>query len=130
MATAAILFNPLRYAKKLVEAGFTEKQAEVQAEAINEIVDEKLATKVEVEKVKSEMKTDIELVRRDIEAVRADLKRDIKELDLKIENVRADLKKDIELLKRDIVIKLTSVLGSMMVGGFAILSTLIVIFHK
>jgi len=38
-------FDTLQYAKKLKEAGFTEQQAEVQAEAIKELIDDKLATK-------------------------------------------------------------------------------------
>ena len=102
MTSTALMFNPLRYVKKLVEVGFTKEQAEVQAEAqaeaINEIVDEKLATKLELEKVKSELKVDIELVRRDIELVR----RDIKELENKL------------------IIKLGALLGSIMLGGLAL----------
>ena len=41
----AIAFDTLAYAKKLIEAGFTQEQAEVQAEALAEIIDERLATK-------------------------------------------------------------------------------------
>lgn len=41
----AITFDTLAYSKKLKAAGFTEQQAEVQAEAIAELIDEKLATK-------------------------------------------------------------------------------------
>ena len=42
---STIVFDTLAYAKKLKAAGFTEEQAEVQAEALAEIVDERLATK-------------------------------------------------------------------------------------
>ncbi len=42
---SAIAFDTLAYAKKLKEAGFTEQQAEVQAEAMAELVNEQLATK-------------------------------------------------------------------------------------
>ena len=42
---SAIAFNTLAYAKKLKAAGFTEQQAEVQAEAMAELVNEQLATK-------------------------------------------------------------------------------------
>jgi len=42
---SSAIFDTLAYAKKLKAAGFTEQQAEVQAEAIFEIIDEKLATK-------------------------------------------------------------------------------------
>jgi len=38
-------FDTLAYAKKLKAAGVPEQQAEVQAEAIAEIIEEKLATK-------------------------------------------------------------------------------------
>ena len=38
-------FDTLMYSKKLKQAGFTEEQAEIQAEAIKELIDDKLATK-------------------------------------------------------------------------------------
>ena len=44
MATT-ITFDTLAYAKKLKVAGVPEKQAEVQAEAFAEIIEERLATK-------------------------------------------------------------------------------------
>jgi hypothetical protein len=40
-----IIFDTLQYAKKLKTAGVPEKQAEVHAEAMAELVDNKLATK-------------------------------------------------------------------------------------
>jgi hypothetical protein len=39
------VFDTLAYAKKLREAGFSEQQAEIQAEALAKIVDERLVTK-------------------------------------------------------------------------------------
>lgn len=62
----AITFDTLSYSKKLREAGFTEKQAELQAQALAGIIDENLATK-----------HDIELVRRDIKEMEASVKADI-----------------------------------------------------
>lgn len=47
----ATTFDTLMYAKKLREAGFSEKQAEIQAEALKEIVDNNLATKYDIEKL-------------------------------------------------------------------------------
>jgi hypothetical protein len=79
----AIIFDTLKYANKLKAAGFTEKQAEAQTEALAEIVDEKLATK-----------------------------------------------QDLEALKKDIILALTAILGSLIVGCFGILGVLIVIFQK
>ena len=98
----AITFDSLGYAKKLEEAGFTRQQAEVQASALREQLDaqnntfqrlienydessrKELATKgdvqdvrLEIEKVRAELKTDIE-------KVRAELKTDIKSLELRL----------------------------------------------
>ncbi len=42
---STIAFDTLAYAKKLKEAGFTDQQAEIQAEAMAELVNEQLATK-------------------------------------------------------------------------------------
>ncbi|OGT07843.1 MAG: hypothetical protein A2X78_03280 [Gammaproteobacteria bacterium GWE2_37_16] len=65
MTHATLTFDTLQYAKKLKKAGFTEQQAEVQAEvmreqndAINKWVDNSLATK-----------RDIELIRHDLEVM-------------------------------------------------------------
>ena len=62
-------FDTLTYARKLKEAGFTEQQAEAQAEALMAVVETNLATK-----------HDIELLRKDMELLR----RDMKELESRI----------------------------------------------
>jgi len=47
----AIAFGTLAYAKKLKAAGFTEEQAEIQAEALAELIDERLATKQDLKEL-------------------------------------------------------------------------------
>jgi hypothetical protein len=80
--------STLAVARRMVDAGFTQKQAEAQAEIWADIVESDLATK------------------RDLSATEGGLKRDIKELDLKISTVEANLRRDIKELeanlKRDI----------------------------
>ena len=49
-------FDTLQFAKKLKEAGFTERQAEVQAEALAEIIDDKIATKQDIHDLEVKMK--------------------------------------------------------------------------
>lgn len=83
--TMTVAFDTLAYAKKLKEAGFTEKQAEVQAEAIAEIIHEKLTTK------------------KDLKELETNLRREMKELEM----------------------RLTFRLGSMMFAGFTILAILV-----
>ncbi|MEO5327303.1 MAG: CCDC90 family protein [Magnetococcus sp. THC-1_WYH] len=117
----SLMFDSLAYAKRLKAAGVPDAQAEIQAEIIVEWMEDRLATKLELEHVRADLKRDIESVRadlkRDIESVRAELKRDI-------ESVRADLKRDIKELEQRMVIKL----GSLMfvaVGAMAALVKLL-----
>ena len=71
------MFDTLAYASRLKAAGLTEEQAAAHAEALVSVVDENLATKI-----------DIELVKQGIELVR----RNIKELELKFEGQLALLR--------------------------------------
>jgi hypothetical protein len=81
------IFDTLQYANKLKAVGVPEKQAEVQAEAMLEIIEDKLANKKDLEQVRSDLKKDIEQVnselKRDIEQVRFELKHDIKAMGYK-----------------------------------------------
>ena len=53
------IFDTLAYAKKLKAVGFTEEQAEVQAETFAEIIDEKLATKQDLKELEISLKRDM-----------------------------------------------------------------------
>jgi len=53
---ASIAFDTLAYSKKLKEAGVPEKQAEVQAEAFAEIIEDRLATKQDIMNLQRDMK--------------------------------------------------------------------------
>ncbi|MCK4388643.1 MAG: hypothetical protein KAV83_00205 [Desulfobacterales bacterium] len=92
----AIAFDTLAYAKKLKQAGFTEAQAEVQAEALASIIDDRLATK-----------EDIIALQRDLKELEVALKRDIKELEIR--------------LRHDLTLRL----GTMMLAGIVIVATLV-----
>ena len=52
----ALAFDTLAYAKKLKSVGFTEEQAEVQAEALVEIIEDRLATKEDILALKRDLK--------------------------------------------------------------------------
>ncbi|MBF0567132.1 MAG: DUF1640 domain-containing protein [Nitrospirae bacterium] len=62
----SLIFDTHAYIKKLRSVGFTEEQAEVQTEALSELIEEGLATK------------------RDLKELETSLKRDIKELELRL----------------------------------------------
>lgn len=57
----SIPFDTLAHAKKLKQAGFTEQQAEVQAEALAEIVNERVATKQDLKNLEYRLRHDIVL---------------------------------------------------------------------
>ncbi|MFQ5455410.1 MAG: hypothetical protein ACE5EA_04285, partial [Nitrospirota bacterium] len=81
----AIAFDTYAYAKKLKIAGFTEEQAEVQTEAIAELVDERLSTKYDLKELENTLKRDMKeletSLKRDMKELETSLKRDMKELE-------------------------------------------------
>jgi hypothetical protein len=60
MAITAI-FDTLAYAKRLKAAGFTEDQAEIQTQALAEIIEERLATKQDLKELELRLKHDLTL---------------------------------------------------------------------
>lgn len=84
------IFDTLQQANRLKAAGVPDKQAEAQVEMMAEIIEDKLATKKDLEQVKSE-------------------------LILNMENNKKELEIKIELVKKDTIIKLASILGSLIV---------------
>ena len=69
----AIAFDTHAYVKKLKAVGFTEEQAEVKAETLAELIDERLATKHDLKELEVVLKRDI-----------AEVKRDMKEMELRM----------------------------------------------
>ena len=57
----AIVFDTHAYVKKLKAVGFTEEQAEVQAETLASLVGEQLATKRDLQEMELRLKHDLTL---------------------------------------------------------------------
>ena len=104
-------FDTLSYAKKLQSAGFTQQQAEVQAETFFDIVQEQLISKRDMFELERNLKLDIENVQLEIANVKKDLTKDIKDLESKTQI-------QIELLRRDLKIWF----GGMLVIAVGVLS--------
>jgi hypothetical protein len=51
----SITFDTLQYAKKLKNAGLNDELAEIQAEALKEIIEDNLATKRDLEDLKKDL---------------------------------------------------------------------------
>ena len=104
----ALAFDTLAYARRLEVAGFSRQQAETLAEEQAKLIDERLATKADIEALRLATKTDIEALRlatkADIASVKADIEglklatnSSIREAELrlegKVEGVKADILK-------------------------------------
>ena len=115
-------FDTLSYAKKLQSAGFSQVQAEVQAETFLSIVQEQLVSKRDIKELEKQMHADHEKTQLDIENVRKELKIDIenirKDLSLEIKNLEIKTQTQIELLRRDLKIWF----GGMLVVAVGVLS--------
>ena len=93
---AGLAFDTLAYARRMEAVGFSRDQAEAMAEEQAKLLDERLATKTDLEALKL-------AVGKDIEALRLDLGKDIEALRLNvgkdIEALRLGVGKDMEALR-------------------------------
>ncbi|MDE7065206.1 MAG: CCDC90 family protein [Desulfovibrionaceae bacterium] len=110
MSAVPLTFDTLAYVKQLEAVGVPREQAEVQAHALRQIIDEKLATKMDIAQVraeaeanKQELKRDIMDVRAEAEANKQELKRDIMDVRAEAEANKQELKHDIAGIKRDML---------------------------
>ena len=110
----AIAFDTLAYSKKLINAGFTQQQAEVQTEAIAELINERLATKEDIKILELAVKNSELALRRDIKEMETGLQRDMKEMETR-------LQRDMKDLEMRLIIRL----GAMMAASIAIVAALV-----
>lgn len=97
--TSLLTFDTLQYVKKLREAGVSEKAAEVQAEALKDVIENNLATKSDIRSLKKD-----------------------------IESLRVDLQRDIDLSKKDLTIRLGSMI-TIAASAISVLITLLNRIH-
>jgi hypothetical protein len=67
------IFDTLGYFQRLKAAGMPEEQAQVQVDALREIVEDKLATKRDLLDLRDAMRHEFKDVRQEIKDVRADM---------------------------------------------------------
>ncbi|MDR1947296.1 MAG: CCDC90 family protein [Desulfovibrio sp.] len=126
---APVLFDTLRYAKRLQEIGFPREQAEGFAELQREIVDERLATKADIRRLEAEIEVKFKELdaKIDLRTKELDAKIDLtaKELNAKIDTVAKELDAKIEFTAKNLEYKLTVRLGSMMAASIVIVAALV-----
>ena len=103
----AMVFDTLTYARELISAGFSEKQADIQVKTLAKIIDERLATKKDILALKRDMKEMEVSLKRDMKEMEVSLKHDMKEMELR--------------LKYDLTIRL----GTIIAAGIAIVAALV-----
>jgi predicted nuclease with TOPRIM domain len=116
----AIAIDTLAYARRLREAGFTEQQAEGQAEALAAAMTDTLATKVDLQALAT--KDDLREMEARLEA-RLETRFDAR-LDARLSELerRIDLRMDARLA--DLERRMTMRLGGIMVAGIGFMSAL------
>ena len=122
-AKRKLMRNTIRYVKQLEEVGYTREQAEAYVQVVSEMVQNDVATKQDINDLRSEMTTrqDVQdlrsdmATRQDVQDLRSDMatKRELFELraDLKQEIQRLDFK--VDALEQRLVIKLGALMAAM-----------------
>ena len=127
---SGLAFDTLAYARRMQEVGFTRQQAEAMAEEQAKLIDDRLATKVDLAQLEAAGKAELAKVeaslRADLAKVEASLRADLAmvEASLRAETARleAGLRREIELVKRDLVLWL--------VGGLVVATVIVLAaFH-
>ncbi len=92
---ATLTFDKLAYVDRLQAAGMGEREARALAEGLDQALREKVATKIDVASVRTELSADIAAVRTELAAVRTELTADIAalshELRAEMQTVKHDM---------------------------------------
>ena len=80
----AFAFDSLGYAKHLREAGVPQDQAEAHAEAARQFIMAELVTRYDLDALRRELDTKIDMLRRDLDLLRRDLEAKIDTLSLRL----------------------------------------------
>jgi hypothetical protein len=105
--------DTLDIAKRLKEAGFSEAQAEAVTTVFRDVRTADLAplaTKADIDRLEAATKADIEATRADIERLRAETQRLDAATKAEIQRLEAKIDSQIELLRRDLTIRLGSMI--------------------
>ena len=117
MASIAVTFDTLLYANKLKEAGFNDKQAEIQAETLKEFSDHQTQAILDLTETQLVSKQDILMLKGEIVGVKNEvthLRTEIKaEINGKINGLRGEMRAELSAIKW----KLNALLGFFTIFG-------------
>jgi Protein of unknown function (DUF1640) len=115
---AQLSFDTLAFVKRLSAAGMESRQAEALAQALNEIVFDKLATRYDLKETELGLQTNLKDLRSDLKESELGLRSDLKELEARL---RAELKE----LELRLTNSLTGRMGAMTAATVAVLGALV-----
>jgi hypothetical protein len=116
------MFNSLKYAKKLEEAGFSREQAEVQMQILSDIVEGNLATK-------GDLDGHVKDLRQEIHDARQQLGQEIHEVDTKIDKLSEKFDDKLLHLEHRMTIKMGTVM-TLVLTAFATAYHLLLMLTK
>ena len=114
------MFNTLRYAKMLEEVGFSRDQAETSIKILVEIMEDKLASKHDLQEHRVAFKQDLQELRVDLQELRVTSKHDLQELRTEVQHSFSQMDAKFAILES----KLTVKMGTMLAASIAILTAI------
>jgi len=121
----AIAIDTLAYARRLREAGFSEAQAEGQAEALAAAMTDTLATKQDLSELRTQTDTAFREFEARMEAGFSALRHEIRELETRMDARFRELELRMDARSADLERRITVRMGTMMVAGFGVMSVLV-----
>ena len=131
---SSIAFDTHAFVKCLTRAGMDEQQAEALVECQTQLINDSLATRLDIEEVKkeiAEVKREVAEVKKEVAEVKREveeLKKEVAEVKREVEALRLETKESIEKVKIDMhkmELRLTIRLGSIIVITTGVFATLI-----
>ena len=130
-----INFDTLKAAKSLQDAGFETRQAEAVVGMVTYALSEGLATKEDVRDLKSSLQSNIDALDVKIDALDVRIEADMRDLKSSVKADMRDLQSSIDALEvkidnglKNVIQKLTILLGGIVIGSITLLGALSRVF--
>ena len=114
---SGLAFDTPSFSRRPQKGGFTQGQAETLASEQGRLIDDQLASKSDIARLELKIATVRADLVREIEASRSDAR-------LGLEHFRILQGKDLEILKRDLTMRLSTIIGGMLVTVATVLGIL------
>lgn len=122
------MFNTLHYAKMLEEVGFTREQSETSVKILVEIMEDKLASKQDLQDFRTASKQDLQdhriATKQDLKDLRVEVKQEIQDLRVEVKQEIQDLRVDMKHSLAQLESKLTIRMGVMLTASIGVLAAI------